>query len=321
MVDHVSTAREALRRFPKFASRMPAEFLDRHARTGDLIDAHRVYAWLARGGTGWAEGQLRVLDDLIASLPSSAAIDAKLADLWRADEERVDSLATELLLVRDLVGLGHRIELEPDNDGKRPEMLVNDSILLEAKTFASRGDAVERLTYKICEDIPSGRAFAFDVSEGVRQNHVSPLIRKLRRWVEQDDPRQGATRAFEHDGVSLNVEVRYADVDIPRTGSCVVSSPPLPTPEETRREFSKWLALAITKARRQVKGFDGRRLLVADVSHMRSAVDMFALHPGLVSEIARECNAGSLEVLVGHRRASFGGLVFEPPSALRDAFR
>lgn len=300
---------------------MPAEFLDRHARIGDLIDAHRVYAWLARGGTGWAEGQLCGLDGLIGSLPASAAIDTKLAELWRADEDRVDSLATELLLVRDLVRLGHRIELEPDNNGKRPEMLVNDSILLEAKTFATRGDAVKRLTYKLCEDIPFGRAFAFDVSEGVQQNHVSPLVRKVRRWVEQHDPRQGATRAFEHDGVTLNIEVRYADIDIPPGGSCVVSSPSLPTPEETTREFSAWLASAIKKARRQVKGFDGRRILVADVSHMRSAVDMFALHPGLVSEVARECDAGSLEVLVGHRRSSFGGLVFEPPSALRDAFR
>lgn len=321
MVDHLSAARDTLLRFPGIASRMPAEFLDRYGRTSDLVDAHRVYAWLARGGAGWCGGQLEVLERLLESLPPSAAVDAKLSELWTADEKRVDSLATELLLARDLVALGHQVELEPHHGVKRPEMLVNKSILLEAKTVASRADVVRRLTYKICEDVPSGRAFAFEVGEGLCQDHVAPLVRKVRRWVEQDHPPAGAMRPLEHNGVRMTIEVRGVHEDVPATGSCVVDSPPLPTPAETMSEFSDWLTSVIKKARRQTTGFAGRRLLVADVSHMRSAVDSLSLYPGLVSSVANRCNAGSMEILVGHRLTNFGDLVFEPPNALRDAFR
>lgn len=109
-----SKASASVAQYPAIAARLPADWLDKCARKDQIVDAHRVYRMLAAGGVGWGDEQLVHLDALIGRLAChDPSIDRKLDELWNANENRIDSLMTELLVADELLAGGHVLVVEP----------------------------------------------------------------------------------------------------------------------------------------------------------------------------------------------------------------
>src|SRR5260370_13592899 len=116
---------------------MPDGWIEMQRRRPEIVDAHRIYRWLtAAERGGWASEQLTALDQLLGRLQGRIiGIDAKMAELWSGNEDRIDSLATELLVADHLLAAGLDLVSDPLVAGSRPGLPVNQPVPLEDQTL------------------------------------------------------------------------------------------------------------------------------------------------------------------------------------------
>jgi hypothetical protein len=128
-------------------------------------------------------------------------------------------------------------EPEPDVGGRRPEYLVDGS-LIEAKTYClgRKIDPIARLKFEICERLNS-RSELIDlrVRGTLTQNHVRPLIKGLSRASLS----VGSFVEVEHRGVAVSFRVASADSNL-LNGSSITAFRRAVTVDECSLVFRRW---------------------------------------------------------------------------------
>lgn len=309
-----------LMRFPAIRREITTAFLARESKRSDLVDSHRVYRCLAAGGEGWSGDQLRALDGLIAALPRRL-VRPKLAELWAARDDRAESLATELDLIRQLWLEGHVLEVEPAQGEKVPELRVGSSTLVEAKTIGSSTNPGERLVYKVCHEVPGGLALSLSVEGLLTQQDVGRLVKQLAAELSAGTRPVGTVVALSQGQARLDAKVELLDATDP-LGSVVFSGGQNPP---GRREFEqalrKFVRSARKRSRKQVSGGAGRAVLICDVSQSQTITDGLLLYGQLALQVAADESRDDVVVLICHRVSQlFGPLRFVPDGALTGAF-
>jgi hypothetical protein len=317
-LDHAKVL-DSLRQLPLLTGAVTDDWLDQQRRRPELVDAHLVYRLLAAGPVGWAQDQLAQLESLMQRLRHNEWLEDKVRDLLAGNQDRVDSVAGELLLADYLQRSGHRLRADPDQGGRRPEFLVDDRALVEMKTFCPPVDPHARLRSLICENIDSGFSVSLHVSGELLSNDVAPLARQLASTLPWSrgvcmDARHGAAVA------QLVAEYKVEGLE----GTAIVGGDHRAAADVSDAPaFWSWLENRVKKARGQTAGFSGRRVLVLDVSHCREIADLHHLRPRHVAdavdaEVTR-LSAGRLRGAVTQRAGFFGQLVFMPPDTFERA--
>jgi hypothetical protein len=317
LLDH-DNARDAVMRYPNIASRLPEGWLDRCSRRGQVVDAHRVYRMLATGGVGWGDSELQQLEQLIARLRErQPGIDGKINELWNADENRIDSLATELLAADALLAGGHALTIEPAVGTSRPEYFIDGTVLMEVKTYCQRKSEtpMARLKFEITHKVDSGCSLELQEVTGLlTANHVGPLVKQLaHRFDRSRAPGPGVRHIVAHDGVSLTIEAthRYPELT---AGSFLTMVGSVIVPAEAAEDGEAWLLDSAKEAAGQMKAFSGPKIVVLDVSQCRSLTDGMALSPSLCEQLRRRTQAKhpNLVPVIALRQSNFGGLCCTP---------
>lgn len=316
-----SKASVAVAQYPAIAARLPADWLDKCARKDQIVDAHRVYRMLAAGGVGWGDEQLAYLDALIGRLAGrDPSIDRKLDELWNANENRIDSLMTELLVADELLASGHVLVVEPAAGASRPEYLVDGRVLVEVKTYCSpmREFPSARLKFGITHQVDSGCSLNLVALTGtLTANDVGPLVKQLARAFDRANaPTPGMVSVARHGAVTVTVEVSAVYPELTE-GSFLSTTAPVVDPSEAVDDFDGWLLGSAKEAAGQMKNHAGPKVVVLDVSLRRSITDAIALRPRVTDELrarVREKHPRLLPV-IAQRHANFGRLSCMPSLA------
>jgi hypothetical protein len=311
----------ALERFPQLKMWVPRNWLDRQERTGQLVDTHRVYRWLAAGGIGWSGEQLASLEGLIMRVARKhAGLDRKLGEFWNADDDRFDSLSTELLLADHLLSRGHLVDPEPEVGGRRPEYLVDKVLLIEAYTYCPRREDGPRgrLLFELTHRLDTGCLLEVDIQGDLTSNDVGPIVRQAAVLFTRDNCHAGKMRRVAHGGVELFIKV--VDTDDELLEGSNVSSVPRTIPDEDllRRTFLPWLEVQAKAADEQMGAYEGPKVAVIDISYCRVAADMLQLNASAVRRVLEDVQRmrPAIQVLIATRfwGQQFGPLCFIPCS-------
>ena len=312
LVDH-DKARGAVAAYPNIASRIPNGWLERCSRRGQIIDAHRVYRMLATGGVGWGDSELQQLEQLLERLRAKQpAIDEKINELWNADENRIDSLATELLVADALISGGHTVTIEPAVGTSKPEFLIDAAVLMEIKTYCQRKSEgpLARLKYEITHKVDSGCSLQIhELTGALTSNHVGPLVKQLaHRFDRSRVNAPGLRHTVVHDGVSIVVEATGLYPEL-TAGSYITTLASVVIPTDAAEDSEVWLLDSVKEAASQMKAFTGAKIVVLDVSQCRSLMDGMAMSPSFANQLRRRIQERYPRIvpLIAHRSSNFGG--------------
>lgn len=126
--------------YPALSKCLSAEWWASEGARSRAAARHRVYRWLEEASESndappLALQQLAALELLVARNHDHPIFADLVDQLFRdQDENRVDSLATEMLLFDHLLRNGHQIE-PAGSSGKRPEFIVDGGAAVEAKSY------------------------------------------------------------------------------------------------------------------------------------------------------------------------------------------
>jgi hypothetical protein len=293
-----SKANAAVAQYPAIAARLPMSWLEKWTRRGQIADAHRVYRMLAAGGVGWGDEQLAHLDALIGRLAGrDPSIDRKLDELWNADENRVDSLTTELLVADELLARGHALVVEPAIGTSKPEYLVDGRVLVEVKTYCSpkRDFPFARLKFEITHQVNSGCSLELLALTGtLTANDVGPLVKQLARKLDRANaPTPGKRCDAQHGAVTVTIEVSCVYPELTE-GSFLTTCAAVVDPDEAVDDFDGWLLGSAKEAAAQMKDYPGANAFRPRVTEAL-CVRVREKHPRLLPVIAqRHANFGQL---------------------------
>lgn len=278
----LSEVEKALEQYPTIRTCIPNRWLSQQSAgcSRELVDKHRVYRWLSGSSPGsWGGDNLAALERLISRLLERRlpGLDKKLKELWVARETRIDSLATELILIDYYLQQGYSLTLEPQYVQKRPDFVVNDQLIVEVKTYSPVNiSAFDRLLFKILHDVPSGLDIHISSFVGnLAQNQVNSLLSKIRKALQGRIP--GEKFLVREGSANIELEVQGSLPDA--TSGTIVSSS-----GEIRRDglnyFEGWAAQQLKKALQQTKKASLPILIVFDVSLFSNVCDELVFGSG-----------------------------------------
>lgn len=317
LLDH-DKARAAVALYPNIASRLPNGWFERCSRRGQIVDAHRVYRMLATGGVGWGDAELQELERLLDRLCGrQPAVDKKINEIWNADENRIDSLATELLAADALIAGGHTLTVEPAVGTSRPEFLIDATVLMEIKTYCQRKSEspMARFKYEITHKVDSGCSLQIhELTGSLTSNHVGPLVKQLAHRFDRSRVNgPGLRHVVTYDGVSITIEATALYPEL-TAGSYLTTIGSVVGLAEAAEDSETWLLDSVKEAAAQMKAFTGAKIVVLDVSQCRSLMDGMAMSPSLADQLRRRIQERHPRIVpvIAHRQSNFGGLCCVP---------
>ncbi len=308
------TATSTLPAFSVISNLVPSGWMARQARQALLVDCHRVYRWLASGAIGWSGEQLTALDVVLGRVREMRGMESRIAELWNADEDRIDSLGTELLLADYLGGAGFSFIPDVPVGGRLPEFLVEGEVLVEAKTQCPpRADSpLARFKFEVTHNVDVPRVlWLHGITGTMMQNHVGPLVRQIRKRVSRGGL-DCVTETFAHAGVSVTVE--FSEEVEGWQGGCCLSTNGFIPDEEAGEDLFEWMEDRASLASQQMRDPKRKKMVVLDISWNRQAMDLVPFRPNIILDAhARLAHRHpSLDCVLARREGNlqFGRLTF-----------